>query len=92
MPAGLSITIYEYRNNDPFSPRHVPVMGLAFTVDSPVKVVIRFGISSVMSIIEDRLLEMMRNHYYSVLHEPYRPSNPMNRNTGPVELPTTSTW
>lgn len=51
---------------------HIPVMGLAFTVDSPVKVA-RFGISSVMSIIEDRLLEMMRNHYYSVLGEPYRP-------------------
>ena len=45
-------------------------MGLAYTIDSPVKVA-RFGISSVISIIEDRLIEMMRGHYYSQLNEPY---------------------
>jgi len=42
---------------------HIPVMGLAFTIDSPVKVA-RFGIASVISIVEDRLIEMMRNYYY----------------------------
>lgn len=42
---------------------HIPVMGLAFTIDSPVKVA-RFGISSVVSIIEDRLVESMRKYYY----------------------------
>ena len=41
---------------------HIPVMGIAFTIDSPIKVA-RFGISSVISIIEDRLIEMMRNIY-----------------------------
>lgn len=51
---------------------HIPVMGLAYTIDSPVKVA-RFGISSVISIIEDRLIEMMRSHYYPQLHEPYHP-------------------
>lgn len=51
---------------------HIPVMGLAFTVDSPVKVA-RFGISSVVSITEDRLIETMRKHYYSVIGETYRP-------------------
>lgn len=45
-------------------------MGLAYTIDSPVKVA-RFGISSVISIIEDRLIEMMRSHYYPQLNEPY---------------------
>ena len=51
---------------------HIPVMGLAYTVDSPVKVA-RFGIPSVMSIIEDRLIEMMRKHYYGTIHEKYIP-------------------
>lgn len=51
---------------------HIPVMGLAFTIDSPVKVA-RFGIPSVISIVEDRLVEMMRKHYYEVLNEKFRP-------------------
>ncbi len=38
---------------------HIPVMGLGFTIDTPLKVA-RFGISSVVSIIEDKLLEQMR--------------------------------
>lgn len=51
---------------------HIPVMGLAYTVDSPVKVA-RFGISSVISIVEDRLIEMMRAHYYPTIGQPYQP-------------------
>jgi hypothetical protein len=47
-------------------------MGIAYTIDSPVKVA-RFGISSVISIVEDRLIEMMRNYYYSSIHETYIP-------------------
>ncbi len=46
-------------------------MGLAFTIDSPIKVA-RFGISSVMSIIEDKLVETMRRHYYKEFGEPYQ--------------------
>src|SRR5215218_118953 len=38
---------------------HIPVLGLGFTIDTPVKVG-RFGISSVMSIVEDELIEKMR--------------------------------
>ncbi len=38
---------------------HIPVMGLGFTIDTPVKVG-RYGISSVVSIIEDELVESMR--------------------------------
>ena len=38
---------------------HIPVMGLGFTVDTPVKVA-HYGISSVVSIAEDHLLERMR--------------------------------
>ena len=51
---------------------HIPVMGLAFTIDSPIKVA-RFGISSVISIMEDRLIEMMRVHYYAYINEPFFP-------------------
>jgi len=51
---------------------HIPVMGLAYTVDSPIKVA-RFGIPSVMSIIEDRLIEMMRKQYYEFSNEKYIP-------------------
>ncbi len=38
---------------------HIPVMGLGFTIDTPLKVA-RFGISSVVSIVEDELIEQMR--------------------------------
>ena len=47
-------------------------MGLAFTIDTPVKVA-RFGISSVISIVEDRLVEMMRRHYYPAIGLEYLP-------------------
>src|SRR5205809_2299003 len=53
---------------------HIPVMGLAYTIDSPVKVA-RFGISSVISIVEDRLIEMMRSHYYPSINKKYQPIN-----------------
>jgi hypothetical protein len=51
---------------------HIPVMGLAYTIDSPVKVA-RFGISSVISIVEDRLIEMMRKHYYPTINREFYP-------------------
>lgn len=51
---------------------HIPVMGIAFTIDTPVKVA-RFGISSVISIVEDRLVEMMRKHYYPLMNQTYIP-------------------
>ena len=51
---------------------HIPVMGLAYTIDSPIKVA-RFGISSVISIVEDRLIEMMRSHYYPTIGMEYKP-------------------
>ena len=35
---------------------HIPVMGIGFTVDTPVKVA-QYGIDSVVSIVDDILLE-----------------------------------
>ncbi len=59
-------------NNHPQHTFHIPVMGLAFTIDSPIKVA-RFGISSVISIVEDGLVEMMRKHYYPTIGKLYYP-------------------
>ena len=47
-------------------------MGLAFTIDSPIKVA-QYGISSVISIVEDRLIEMMRKVYYPATSKEYFP-------------------
>ncbi len=41
---------------------HIPVMGLAYTIDSPVRVA-QYGISSVISIIDDEIIEKMKNFY-----------------------------
>ncbi|GIL22340.1 MAG: hypothetical protein BroJett042_08530 [Bacteroidota bacterium] len=49
---------------------HIPVMGLAYTIDTPIKVA-RFGINSVISIIQDTLIEKMRSYYYPQIGEPY---------------------
>lgn len=51
---------------------HIPVMGLAFSIDSPLKVA-RFGISSVLSLNDDALIEQMRQYYSQVHGEFYEP-------------------
>jgi hypothetical protein len=51
---------------------HIPVLGLAFSIDTPIRVG-RFGISSVISIVDDILIEHMRKHYAHIHGEPYAP-------------------
>jgi hypothetical protein len=51
---------------------HIPVMGLGFTIDTPLKVA-RFGISSVISIIEHELIEKMREFHCRENTEFYEP-------------------
>ncbi len=51
---------------------HIPVMGTGFTLDTPLRVA-RFGISSVMSIVDDVLVERVRRHYAEKLGRPYEP-------------------
>ncbi|PRD52591.1 hypothetical protein [Sphingobacterium gobiense] len=41
---------------------HIPVLGLAFSIDTPLKVA-KFGISSVISIVDDELIERIRAFY-----------------------------
>ncbi|MBS1524443.1 MAG: hypothetical protein JST19_02275 [Bacteroidetes bacterium] len=45
---------------------HIPVLGLGFSIDTPLKVA-RYGISSVISIVDDELIERMRE-YHSKQH------------------------
>ncbi|MCX6295387.1 MAG: hypothetical protein NTX97_04850 [Bacteroidetes bacterium] len=51
---------------------HIPVMGLGYTIDTPLKVG-KFGISSVISIIEDQLVEKMREFYSVKENIPFVP-------------------
>ncbi len=45
---------------------HIPVLGLGYSIDTPLKIA-RYGISSVVSIVDDELVERMRK-YHSVQH------------------------
>jgi hypothetical protein len=49
---------------------HIPVMGTGFTIDSPVKVA-RYGISSVISLVDDTLIEDMRKYHSELAGEAY---------------------
>lgn len=50
---------------------HIPVMGLAYTIDSPIRVA-KYGISSVISIIDDELIEKMNAFYSKKFNQPYQ--------------------
>ncbi|MFH6945866.1 hypothetical protein [Flavobacterium sp. FlaQc-50] len=50
---------------------HIPVMGLAYTIDSPIRVA-QYGISSVISIADDELIEKMRLFYSTKFNQPYQ--------------------
>ena len=50
---------------------HIPVMGVGYTIDTPVKVA-QFGIDSVISLLDDKLLEKMRELYCEKFEIPYQ--------------------
>ncbi|MEM8520142.1 hypothetical protein [Flavobacterium sp. PL12] len=50
---------------------HIPVMGLAYTIDSPIRVA-KYGISSVISIMDDELIEKMNAFYSEKFDIPYQ--------------------
>lgn len=49
---------------------HIPVMGTGFTIDTPLKIA-RYGISSVISLVDDTLIEQMRKVHCEKSGEPY---------------------
>ena len=51
---------------------HIPVLGLGFSIDTPLKVA-RYGISSVVSIVDDELTERMRKYHSQLNQLPYHP-------------------
>lgn len=50
---------------------HIPVMGIGFTIDSPLKLA-HFGIDSVVSMVDDVLVEKIRKMYCEKLELPYK--------------------
>lgn len=58
----------ETKNSHTF---HIPVMGLAYTIDSPIRVA-HLGIASAVSITDDDLIEKMRSFYSKKFSIPYQ--------------------
>lgn len=59
------------KNPKPTHSFHIPVMGLAYTIDSPIRVA-QYGISSVISIADDELIEKMNAFYHKKFNLPYQ--------------------
>ena len=49
---------------------HIPVMGIGFSIDTPIKVA-KYGISSVISLVDDFLMEKMREFYCKKMNMPF---------------------
>ncbi|MCK5845912.1 MAG: hypothetical protein KAG84_00615 [Bacteroidales bacterium] len=50
---------------------HIPVLGIGYSIDSPLKVS-KFGINSVLSLVDDILVERVRKVYSSKYKIPYQ--------------------
>lgn len=51
---------------------HIPVMGTGFSIDTPIRVA-PFGVSSVISIMDDILIEKIRKYYCNQFNLPFIP-------------------
>lgn len=61
----------EKKNVDEGHTFHIPVMGTGFSIDTPMKVA-KYGISSVISLVDDVLIEQVRKFYSDHFGEPYK--------------------
>lgn len=50
---------------------HIPVLGVGYSVDAPAKVA-KFGISSVISLVDDTLMEHLRKYYSEKMDRTYQ--------------------
>lgn len=50
---------------------HIPVLGLGYTLDTPIKVA-PYGISSVISLVDDKLMEQLREFYCLKFDMPFK--------------------
>ncbi len=69
-----------YQNQHNF---HIPVMGTGHSVDTPIRVA-HLGIDSVLSVVDDLLLERIRKHYAPQYDLPYQ-NIPRSREDGRAE-------
>lgn len=53
---------------------HIPVMGISFTIDTPIKVAM-YGISSVVSLVDDVIIERMNEYYSNKFELPFQAIN-----------------
>ena len=60
----------DMRNQSPAHTFFIPVMGIGFTIDTPLKIA-RYGVSSVISLVDDTFLEQMRKYHSELAGEPY---------------------
>jgi len=54
---------------------HIPVLGLGYSMDTPVKVA-HYGISSVISLVDDITMEKMREFYCKKFNLPFQSISP----------------
>jgi len=66
--------MFERTSRSPHS-FHIPVMGIGFTVDTPLRVA-KYGISSTISLVDDVLIEQMRKFHCEQEGEPYKEIGP----------------
>jgi hypothetical protein len=58
-------------NNKPPHSFHIPVLGIGYSIDTPVKVA-HLGISSVISLLDDMLMEKLREFYSRKFNLPFQ--------------------
>ncbi len=61
-----------YSYNHAMHSFHIPVLGLGYSVDTPIKVA-PFGISSVASIVDDEMIERMRKYHTGISGQVFVP-------------------
>ena len=71
MPPENILTQKQSKTMDSPHSFHIPVMGTGFTIDTPLKVA-RYGISSVISIGDDILIEAMRKYHCGINNLEYQ--------------------
>ena len=64
---------------------HIPVMGTGFTIDTPLRIA-KYGISSVISLVDDTLIEQMRKLHCEKAGQPYEEITDRNDNARALRI------
>jgi hypothetical protein len=64
---------------------HIPVMGTGFTIDTPLRVA-KYGISSVIPLVDDVLVEQVRKYHCEKHGEPYEEINNSNQDARALRI------